>query len=97
MCLPAIVSLDAYAYGNCTQFNTTATCVAPCKMYDLAKYQDPSTNTTTQPGTNTTAPVDTNTTVPATGPVDTNTSAPVQGQGKCETTDTTDTTTMQVC
>ena len=88
MCLPAIVSLDAYAYGNCTQFNTTATCVAPCKMYDLAKYQDPATN-----ATNTTAPVDTNNTAP----VDTNTTAPVQGQGKCETTDTTDTTTMQVC
>jgi hypothetical protein len=42
-CLPASISLVSDDFSSCTKLDSAATCVGDCKMYDLSKYQKPST------------------------------------------------------
>ena len=61
-CLPSSTAITSWdQFDMCTKFNTTATCPATCIMYDLSKYQQPST-TPVDPVT----PVDNQTCVPPT-------------------------------
>jgi hypothetical protein len=49
MCLPAEASQDAGVYERCGQFNTSATCVGECKMYDLSEIGPPAVHNETPP------------------------------------------------
>jgi hypothetical protein len=42
-CLPASITLVSDDFSSCTKLDSAATCVGDCKMYDLSKYQKPST------------------------------------------------------
>jgi hypothetical protein len=51
-CLPADIPMNQDAFGACTQHNTTATCAAPCRMFNMNNYRNinlpaPENNTAT--------------------------------------------------